>query len=41
VEIGENYPRLARKAGSRLLDSPPGEQDDYLRVYQSRQPIGE
>jgi len=41
VEIEENYPRTARKIGSRLLDLPPGEQDDYLRVYQSRHPIGE
>jgi glycosyltransferase involved in cell wall biosynthesis len=41
AEIGEYYPRMARKVGSRLLDLPPGEQDDYLRVYQSRQPIGE
>jgi glycosyltransferase involved in cell wall biosynthesis len=41
VEIEEHYPRMARKIGSRLLDLPPGEQDDYLRVYQSRQPIGE
>jgi glycosyltransferase involved in cell wall biosynthesis len=41
AELEEYYPRMARKAGSRLLDLPPGEQDDYLRVYQSRQPIGE
>jgi glycosyltransferase involved in cell wall biosynthesis len=41
AEIKEYYPRMARKVGSRLLDLPPGEQDDYLRVYQSRQPIGE
>jgi glycosyltransferase involved in cell wall biosynthesis len=41
VEVEENYPRMARKVGSRLLDLPPGEHDDYLRVYQSRQPIGE
>jgi glycosyltransferase involved in cell wall biosynthesis len=41
AEIEEYYPRMARKVGSRLLDLPPGEQDDYLRVYQSRQPIGE
>jgi glycosyltransferase involved in cell wall biosynthesis len=41
MEIGDGYPRMARKIGSRLLDLPPGEQDDYLRVYQSRQPVGE
>jgi len=41
MEIEEHFPRLAREAGSRLPDPPPGEQDHYLRVYQSRQPIGE
>src|SRR5499426_2978620 len=41
VEVEELYPRMARKVGSRLLDPPPGEHDDFLRVYQSRQPIGE
>src|SRR5262245_14811896 len=49
VEIGEYYPGIARRVGSRLLDHPHGgshdegaaEQDDYLRVYQSRRPIGE
>jgi glycosyltransferase involved in cell wall biosynthesis len=41
VEVEEYYPRMACKVGSRLLDLPPGEQDEYLRVYQSRQPIGE
>ena len=41
AELEEYYPRMARKVGSRLLDPPPGEQDDYLRVYQSRRPIGE
>ncbi|HEV2664421.1 MAG TPA: glycosyltransferase family A protein, partial [Blastocatellia bacterium] len=38
MEIEEHFPRLAREAGSRLPDPPPGEQDHYLRVYQSRQP---
>jgi glycosyltransferase involved in cell wall biosynthesis len=41
AEVEEYYPSMARKVGSRLLDLPPGERDDYLRVYQSRQPIGE
>jgi glycosyltransferase involved in cell wall biosynthesis len=45
MEIEDGYPRMARKIGSRLLDHPhgerAGEQDGYLRVYQSRQPIGE
>jgi glycosyltransferase involved in cell wall biosynthesis len=41
AEVEEYYPSMARKVGSRLLDLPPGERDDYLRVYQSRQPIGD
>ena len=41
AEVEKYYPGMARRVGSRLLDLPPGEQDDYLRVYQSRQPIGE
>jgi len=41
MEIEEHYPHMARKVGSRQLDPPAGEQDGYLRVYQSRQPIGE
>src|SRR5262245_39646727 len=41
MEIEDGYPKIARKTGSRLLDLPPGEQDGYLRLYQSRQPIGE
>jgi glycosyltransferase involved in cell wall biosynthesis len=41
AEISDWYPRTARRIGSRMLDLPPGEQDGYLRVYQSRQPIGE
>src|SRR5215510_8385440 len=41
AELEEYYPRMARRVGSRLLDHPHGEQDNYLRVYQSRQPIGE
>lgn len=41
AEISDWYPRMARRIGSRLLDLPPGEPDGYLRVYQSRQPIGE
>src|SRR2546428_5466695 len=41
TEIGQSYPRMARIIGSRMLDLPPGETDDYLRVYQTREPIGE
>lgn len=40
-EISDWYPRMAKRIGSRLLDLPPGEQDGYLRVYQSRRPIGQ
>jgi glycosyltransferase involved in cell wall biosynthesis len=41
IEIGLWYPRVARIIGSRMLDLPLGETDDYLRVYQTREPIGE
>ncbi|MCI0390249.1 MAG: glycosyltransferase family 2 protein [Acidobacteria bacterium] len=41
IEIGQWYPSVARVIGSRMLDLPPGESDDYLRVYQTREPIGE
>ena len=40
-EIGVQYPAMARSIGSRMLDLPAGETDDYLRVYSSAQPIGE
>lgn len=39
-EIGEQYPAIARAIGSSRFDLPPGETDDYLRVYSSRVPIG-
>lgn len=41
IEIGQWYPSVARIIGSRMLDLPPGETDNYLRVYQTREPIGE
>jgi hypothetical protein len=41
VEIGEWYPRTARDIGSSLFALPEGEQDDYRRVYQTREPIGD
>ncbi len=41
IEIRQRYPRMARIIGSRMLDLPPGETDDHLRVYQTREPIGE
>ena len=40
-EIGTQYPELARAIGSRLLDLPAGETDDYLRVYTSAEPLGD
>jgi glycosyltransferase involved in cell wall biosynthesis len=39
--IGKQYPALARAVGSRMLDLPAGETDDYLRVYSSREPLGD
>ncbi len=41
VEISDWYPATARDIDSQLFDLPAGEQDDYLRVYRSREPIGE
>jgi glycosyltransferase involved in cell wall biosynthesis len=40
IEIWQWYPEVARIVGSRMLDLPPGETDNYLRVYQTRKPIG-
>jgi glycosyltransferase involved in cell wall biosynthesis len=39
-EIGTQYPAIARAIGSHRFDLPPGETDDYLRVYASRQKVG-
>jgi glycosyltransferase involved in cell wall biosynthesis len=41
VEIWERYPTLAKRINSCMLDLPPGETDNYLRVFSSREPIGE
>ena len=41
VEISEWYPETARQYGSQMLDLPAGQDDGYLRVYQSREPIGD
>lgn len=41
IETGKWYPEVARIIGSRMLDLPPGESDNYLRVYQTRESIGE
>jgi len=39
-EVATKFPRMAAQVGSRLMDLPPGETDDYLRVYSSREPFG-
>ena len=41
IETSDWYPKMAERVGSCMLDLPAGEQDNYLRVYESRQPIGE
>lgn len=41
IEIGTWYPMVAKIIGSRRLDLPTGETDNYLRVYQTRETIGE
>ncbi len=41
VETSNWYPELASRVRSSALDLPDGETDDYLRVYQSRQEIGD
>ena len=38
--IVDVYLPTAKKIGSRAFDLPPGETDDYLRVFDSKQPIG-
>jgi glycosyltransferase involved in cell wall biosynthesis len=41
VETSTWYPQKAALIGSHSLDLPPGETDNYLRVYESREAIGE
>jgi glycosyltransferase involved in cell wall biosynthesis len=41
TETSDWYPKKAALIGSRGLDLPPGETDDYLRVYELREPIGD
>jgi glycosyltransferase involved in cell wall biosynthesis len=41
VETSEWYLGMATRIRSHMLDLPPGETDDYLRVYESREPIGD
>jgi glycosyltransferase involved in cell wall biosynthesis len=41
TEISDWYPKKAALIGSHGLDLPPGETDDYLRVYDLREPIAD
>ena len=41
VEVSDWFPKVAAQIGSRHLDLSPGESDNYLRVYQTREPIGD
>jgi glycosyltransferase involved in cell wall biosynthesis len=41
IETSTWYPQKAALIGSHSLDLPPGETDNYLRVYDSREAIGE
>lgn len=38
--IRYTYLRAARTIGSQMLELPPGEDDDYLRVWTSKEPLG-
>ncbi len=38
--VSTEFPRVARAVGSRMLDLPSGETDDYLRVYSTRERLG-
>jgi glycosyltransferase involved in cell wall biosynthesis len=39
TEVSDWYPRKAALIGSQRLNLPAGETDDYMRVYESREPI--
>jgi glycosyltransferase involved in cell wall biosynthesis len=39
VESSEWYVEKAAMIGSRDMDLPPGERDNYLRIYETREPI--
>lgn len=41
VETSQWYPRMAARIGAHSIDLPPGETDNYLRVYESRLPVGQ
>ena len=40
-ECSDRYLAMSRQVKSRNFELPPGETDDYMRVYETRQPIGE
>jgi glycosyltransferase involved in cell wall biosynthesis len=40
-DITRDFVPFARRLGSSALRLPVGEQDDYLRVYQRREPVGD
>lgn len=40
TEIATRYAPRSRALGSTLLELPPGETDEYLRVYRTREPLG-
>ena len=40
-DIARDFVPFARRIGSPALALPPGETDDYLRVYQRREPVGD
>ncbi|WP_310460625.1 glycosyltransferase family A protein [Sphaerotilus sp.] len=40
-DIGGIYLGFARSIGSRALELPPGVDDDYLRIYERKDPIGD
>ena len=41
IETSDWYPAMARRVRSQGFDRQAGSDDDYLRVYESREPIGE
>lgn len=40
-KISTKFTKLARAVGSKLMDLPAGENDRYLSVYSTREPLGE
>lgn len=40
-DITQDFVPFAQRLGSPSLDLPPGETDDYLRVYERREPVGD